>query len=183
MKGFLSKPKYADDITYAGTSLKQIDELEEKIPIQLKEYNLTANETKTERYQIPKPPPPTPPKPLMESLMQHKDDKPLWSEVDWLVNYKPKIKDKTPNWRNRKFLGSKLDTLNFQRRRALTINKHERNRLCLQIKNTKDPDENQNLQHLLVICFSYITLSLWTLTATIEKANQLLPEKNAPAST
>ena len=83
--GFLPKPKYADDITYAGISKRQVDELETKIPRRLGQYDLTANETKTERYQIPKPPPPTLPKPPMETLIQHKDDKGLWSEQDWLI--------------------------------------------------------------------------------------------------
>ena len=96
-KGFLTKPKYADDITYAGTSKNQIDELETKIPQRLYDYDLKANETKTERYQIPKPPPPPPPKPTMETLIQHKGDKPLWSELDWLTNYKPPVTDKTPD--------------------------------------------------------------------------------------
>ena len=110
MKSFLSTPKYADDITYAGTSNVQINELEVKVPVRLTEYDLTANETKTEKYQIPKPPPRDPPKPSMETLLKHKDDKPLWSELDWLVNYHPKIKDKTPDWRDCKLLGSKLDS-------------------------------------------------------------------------
>ena len=52
MKGFLSTPKYADDITYAGTSKYQIDEIETKIPNRLGEYGLTANHSKTERYQM-----------------------------------------------------------------------------------------------------------------------------------
>ena len=59
-KGFLWKPKYADDITYVGTSKSQINELEVKIPTRLNEYDLTANETKTEKYQIPKSPHPAP---------------------------------------------------------------------------------------------------------------------------
>ena len=75
MKGFLSTPKYADDITFAGTSQTQVDELEVKVTIRLNEYNLSANETKTEKYQIPKPPPP--PKPSLETLITHKQDKPL----------------------------------------------------------------------------------------------------------
>ena len=110
MKGFLSTPKYADGITYAGTSQPQVDELEVKVHVRLNEYDLSANETKTEQYQIPKPTPPAPPKPSMETLIAHKEDKPLWSELDWLVNYRPEIKDKTPDWRNCKLLGSKLDT-------------------------------------------------------------------------
>ena len=90
--------------------------------MRLTEYDLTANETKTEKYQIPKPPPPDPPKPSMETLLKHKDDKPLWSELDWLFNYYPKIKDKTPDWRDCKLLGSKLDSeKDFLRRRGLTI--------------------------------------------------------------
>ena len=120
MKGFLSTPKYADDVTYAGTSKCQVDELEVKVPVCLNEYHLTANETKTEKYQIPKPPPPIPPLPSMETLIKHKGDKHLWSELDWLVNYQPDVKDNTPDWRNCKLLGSKLDTVkDFQRRKGV----------------------------------------------------------------
>ena len=92
------------------TKPKYPDELETKIPQRLNDYHLKANETKPERYQIPKPPPPPPPKPTMETLIQHKDDKPLWSELDWLTNFKPPVTDKTPDWRNCKLLDSKLDT-------------------------------------------------------------------------
>ena len=84
MKGFLSTPKYADDITYAGTSKCQVDELEVKVPVRLNEYNLTANKTTTEKDQIPKPPPPIPPQPSMETLIKHKGDKHLWSELQVL---------------------------------------------------------------------------------------------------
>ena len=168
MKGFLSKPKYADDITYAGMSPKQIDELEEKIPIRLKEYDLTANETKTERYQISKPPP-APPKPSMESLMQHKDDKPLWSELDWLVNYKPEIKDKIPNWRNCKLLGSKLDSLkDFQRRRALTIDSMREMDYVYRSKLLRTQMKIRTFNAFASSVFLYNS-ELWTLTATIEK--------------
>ena len=45
MKGFLFTPKYAGDITYAGTSQLQVDELEVKVPVRLNEYDLSANET------------------------------------------------------------------------------------------------------------------------------------------
>ena len=121
MKGFFITPKYADDITYAGTSKIQIDELEKKLPKRLEDYNLTVNKTKTERYMIPKPPPPPAPISSMKTLLKHKEDRPLWSELDWLI-YKPKLKDKTADWQNCKLLGSKLDTeKDLNRRKGLTI--------------------------------------------------------------
>ena len=35
---------------------------------------------------------------------------PLWSALDWLTNYKPTVKDTTPNWGKSKLLGSYLGT-------------------------------------------------------------------------
>ena len=43
MKGFCIKPKYADDLTFIGTSKIEIDEIEAKIPVQLRKYNLEIN--------------------------------------------------------------------------------------------------------------------------------------------
>ena len=127
MKGFLTTPKYADDITYDGTCKSQINELETKVPQQLHKYDLSVNPTKTEKYEIPKPPPPPPPKPTMETLIKHKDEKMLWSELDWLVNYKPKTKDRTPYWKDCKLLGSKLGTdKDIARRKSLTIDSMEK---------------------------------------------------------
>ena len=55
MKGFCIKPKYADDLTLIGTSKVQIDEIEAKIPVQLRKCNLEVNTSKTERHEIPRP--------------------------------------------------------------------------------------------------------------------------------
>ena len=81
----LLTPKYSDDITYAAEDKENIDHLKETIPKHLETNNLKVNHSKTEEYEIPKPPPPTP---NMEILLKHKNDKILWSELDWLVNYK-----------------------------------------------------------------------------------------------
>ena len=90
--------------------------------MRLNEYNLTANQTKTDKYQIPKPPPPIPPQLSTETLIKHKGDKHRLSELDWLVNYHSDVKDDIPDWRNYKLLGSKLDTVNdFQRGKGLPI--------------------------------------------------------------
>ena len=72
---------------------------------------------------IPKPPPPPPPPPDFKTLLQHKNYKPLWSTLDWLVNYAPTaVKDKTPYWKTCKLLGSLLDSKNdSERRRILAI--------------------------------------------------------------
>ena len=109
-----------------------------------------------------------PPKRSMETLMQHKDDKSLWSE-DWLVNYKPEIIDKTPNWRNCKLLGSKLDTLkDFQRRRALTIDIMREMDFVNRSKSMSIQMKIRTFNAFASSVFLYNS-ELWTLTATIEK--------------
>ena len=71
MKGFLINPMYADDLTIAGTNKMQVNELEQKMSKQLEKYNLQVNAEKTEKYEIPRPPPPSP---TMEDLLKHKND-------------------------------------------------------------------------------------------------------------
>ena len=44
MKGFLTTPKYADDITYAGTSKAHIDELEIKVPKKAKRIRFNSKQ-------------------------------------------------------------------------------------------------------------------------------------------
>ena len=122
MKDFCIKPKNAGDLTFIGTSKVQIDEIEAKIPAQLRKYNLEVNTSKTERYEIPRPEMPRPP-PTAETLKKLKEDTICWSEFDWITKYKPpKVENKEPNWKECKLLGSKLDTqADIQRRKGLTI--------------------------------------------------------------
>ena len=94
MKNFIIKPKYADDLTYMGRSKQQIDEIEVQIPAKLRKYDLEINHTKTERYEIPQPNLPPPPNPSIETLIKHKDDEIIWSELDWISNYQPVIENK-----------------------------------------------------------------------------------------
>ena len=117
------KPKYADDVTYATERKSTSESIKCEIPKLLKTHNLKINETKTEEYIIPKPPPLPPPTPTMDTLLAYKNDKILWSELDWLVNYKPPpAKDLTPDWKTCKLLGSLLDTgKDFERRKSLTF--------------------------------------------------------------
>ena len=119
----LIAPKYADDVTYALTNKPAQVELKRRIPVILDTHDLTANETKTEEYEIPKPPPPPRPPPTMDELIKHKDDKICWSALDWLVHHEPApIKDTTPDWAKCKLLGTLLETENdFKKRKILTI--------------------------------------------------------------
>ena len=107
-------PFYADDTTFASineTGKNRLRQIEENVPKQLKSYNLTSNESKKEEYTIPTHKPPEPPPPSFDELLQHKNDKILWSDFDWLINYEPKTpKNEHPDWRNCKRLGSKLGT-------------------------------------------------------------------------
>ena len=59
-ESILITPKYADDITYAVTEKQTQIELKRRIPVILKTHDLSTNETKTEEYEIPKPPQPPP---------------------------------------------------------------------------------------------------------------------------
>ena len=86
---YLIKPKYADDITYITNDKETYNKLNNEVPSLLQRNDLKLNTSKTERYTIPKPPPPTPPPPTFEEITNHKDDKPCWSELDWLVHYVP----------------------------------------------------------------------------------------------
>ena len=95
-----------------------MNELEQKMSTQLEKFNLKVNAEKTGKYEIPRPPPPPP---TMEDLFKHKNDKVLWFELDWLVNYEPENRPQ-PDWRKCKLLGSMLDTqVDISRRRILTI--------------------------------------------------------------
>ena len=169
-RGYLVQPKYADDITYAGISKRQIDELEIKVPARLNEYDLSANESKTEKYQIPKPPPPIPPPPSMATLLKHKADKPLWSELDWLINYKPEIKDKTPDWRNCKLLGSKLDTIkDIGRRKGLAIDSmRKKDHIYKSRRSISIQQKIRTFNAYSASVFLYNS-ELWTVTTAIEK--------------
>ena len=168
MKGFLTTPKCADDITYDGTCKPQIDELEVKVPQRLDKYDLSVNATKTEKYQIPKPPPP-PPKPSMDTLMKHKNDKQLWSELDWLTNYKLKVKDKTPDWKNCKLLGSKIDTeMDITRRKCLTIDNMKKLESTYKSKNLSIATKVKTFNAFTASIFLYNS-ELWTITRTIAK--------------
>ncbi len=90
-------PFYADDTTFAGTNQQgntRLKQIEEKLPKQMEKKNLTTNHTKTERCEVP------PPDPSYETLIKHKNDKIIWSDFDYLINYHPVIKTTTQIGRN-----------------------------------------------------------------------------------
>ena len=76
-------------ILQAGTNTRQIDEIKKKMTDKLTKYNLKINPGKTERYQIPRPKTPPPPTTTLKELLQHKMDRINYSDLDWLVTYKP----------------------------------------------------------------------------------------------
>ena len=125
-ESFNVDPYYADDTTYAATNnkgKKRLTNIEEHTPKQLSKYNLTTNHTKTEKFEIPRPPPRPLPSPSLETLEQHRHDKPLWSDFDYLINYHPEPQNTNPDWRTCKLLGSCLDTeKDIQRRKNLVTN-------------------------------------------------------------
>ena len=85
-RGFLINPMYTDDLTLAGTNQQQIQDTKTVMTARLKEYDLKVNETKTEKYIIPRPPPPPPPPTTVEELLAHKQNRNNWSNLDWLLD-------------------------------------------------------------------------------------------------
>ena len=160
-------PKYSDDITYAATEKENIEYIKTEIPNILKQNNLKVNQSKTEEYTIPKPPPPPP---SMETIIKHKEDRPLWSELDWVVNKIPpeEIEDKTPNWRNCKLLGSLLDTgKDINRRRGLAINAMRKLKFIFASSRISIELKLKSFNTYVASIFLYNS-ELWTLTKSAE---------------
>ena len=74
----LIKPKYADDIAYVTNDENTYQQIQQETPSLLAAGALKINHSKTELYEIPKPPPPQP-TPTYEELLAHRDDKICWS--------------------------------------------------------------------------------------------------------
>ncbi len=87
----------------------------------MEKKNLIANHTKTERYEVPLSPPPSTPNPSYETLIKHKNDKIIWSDFDYLINYNPVIKNNNPDWKKCKLLGSRLGTKQDIERRKMPV--------------------------------------------------------------
>ena len=78
---------------------ERLNKIENQVPTQLKKYNLQSNESKKEKYQIPKPTPAPEPPQTWEELEKVKNDKILWSDLDYLTYQPPQKKDDTPDWK------------------------------------------------------------------------------------
>ena len=82
MYGFYLCPKYADDITYVTTSQEKLEETGKDTSPKLQSYNLQVNQSKTEKYQIPRPIP----EHYLRELDINTNKNMLWSELDWIAN-------------------------------------------------------------------------------------------------
>ena len=164
--GFVTTPKYADDITFASSEKQTIDTIKTEVPAILKPYNLIINNTKTEEYTIPQPPP-TRKRPDMDTLLKHKHDKPLWSELDWLINVKDILEEK-PNWRKCKLLGSLLGTRNdIKRRKALALDALRKLNYIFNSKRISLDLKLRTFSVYVISIFMYNS-ELWTLTRSLE---------------
>ena len=119
MYGFYLCPKYADYITYVTSSLEKLEEIWKDTPPKLKSYNLQVNQSKTEKYQIPRPIP----EQYLPELDINTNQNVLWSELDWIANIQPVTPENTStNWKECKLLGTKLDTTaDIERGKILTL--------------------------------------------------------------
>ena len=104
-----------------------------------------VNETKTEQYQIPRPHPD--PLPLdLNSALDQNDIR--WSALDWITNAKqPTPVNKEPDWKKCKLLGSLLDASADITRRTM-IASYENFQKHLQLPQTENSHQSQNLQHI-----------------------------------
>ena len=164
------KPKYADDVTYATKRKSTSESIKCEIPKLLKTHNLKINETKTEEYIIPKPPLLPPPTPTMDTLLAHKNDKILWSELDWLVNYKPPpAKDLTPDWKTCKLLGSLLDTeKDIERRKSRMLTTMEKYEHIFKSKHIGNAMKIRTFSIYIASVFLYNT-EIWGMNNTLSE--------------
>ena len=174
-------PQYADDTTFGGVGeegRERLEKIEEKIPKQLAKYNLQSNESKKEKYQIPKPPPDPEPPPTWEELEAHKNDKPLWSDLDYLINFQPPPKiDKTPDWKKCKLLGSCLDTAtDIERRKCLTLQSMKNLETMLLSKHLSIKMKMRLFNTFLSSIMLYNS-ELWTLNNKLEKVIDVFQRK------
>ena len=161
MKDFSIKSKFADDLTFLGKSKTEIDEIENKLAIQLKKYKLEINKTKTERYEIPRP---EPSPPNTETLLLHKEDRICWSALDWITNsVAPKIENKSPNWKD-----CKLDTqTDIQRRKGLNFTSLTTYTSIFKSKNASLQLKIRTFNAFCASIFLYNS-EVWSLTSTQE---------------
>ena len=108
---FEINPTYADDRTQATTNKNRIESSYKTTIMKLDTYNLSCNNDKTERYDVPRPRP-----------LEINKEKLCWSDLDWIIPIHIPENNKTPNWEKCKLLGSLLETENdIQRRKGLLI--------------------------------------------------------------
>ena len=119
MHGFYLFPKYADDITYVTISLEKIVEIGRDTPPKLIFYNLQVNQSKTEKYEIPR----YIPEQYLPELDINTNQNVLWSELDWIANIQHVTPENTTtNWKECELLGTKIDTnADTKRRKILTL--------------------------------------------------------------
>ena len=130
---------------------------------------MQSNEAKKEKYIIPKPAPPPAPAPTWEEIENHKYDKPLWSELDYILYQPPPKKDNTPNWKNCKLLGSLLDTENdIERRKNLTM-QNMKNLQTLLTSNKLSIKLKMRLFNTYLSSIMLYNSELWTMTKSLEK--------------
>ena len=105
--------------------------------------------------------------PPMDTLLAHKNDKILWSGLDWLVNYKPPPeKDLTPDWKTCKLLGSLLDTEGFRKEKIANVYYNEKIRTHFQVKTYWKCHEGTNIY--IASVFLYNT-EIWGTNNTLSE--------------
>ena len=104
--------------------------------------------------------------------------KPLWSDLDYLINYKTTPKeDKTPDWKKCKLLGSCLDTkTDIERRKCLTIQSMKNIEILLLSKHLSLKMKMRLFNTFLSSIMLYNS-ELWTLNNKLEKVIDVFQRK------
>ena len=101
--------------------------------------------------------------------MNHKNDKPLWSELDWITNYKiPEPINTSPDWETCKLLGSFLETSkDVNRRKQLSLNTFNNIRYIFESNILSTELKLRTFNTYISSIFLYNS-EIWTVTPTIE---------------
>ena len=108
--------------------------------------------------------------PVIAVIHEHKQNRVNWSELDWLVTYKPPTPENTaPDWKKCKLLGSLLDTTSdIDRRKGLTLGSIQKFENIFKSKRISRKLKVRTFNAFTASIFLFNS-ELWTLTETLEK--------------
>ena len=107
----------------------------------------------------------------MEDLLKHKENRTNWSELDWLVTYKPPTPENpAPDWKKCKLLGSLLDTTkDIERRKGLALSSMQAFEYVFKSKRISTELKIRTFSTYTASIFLFNS-ELWALTETLQNS-------------